>query len=73
VPIAGTAKAPVLKWQVVLPTLPPPQNLIAAHCWPIGQSLTFRQQSRKVQIVASRAPDPNVRTVALNTIALNTL
>jgi hypothetical protein len=44
-------------------------KVIAAHLLAIGQSLTFRQQSGKLQIdVASRAPDPNVSTIALNTL-----
>jgi alpha-L-fucosidase len=44
-------------------------KVIAAHLLATGQSLTFRQDSGKLQIdVAARAPDPNVSTIALNTL-----
>jgi alpha-L-fucosidase len=44
-------------------------KVIAAHLLATGQSLTFRQDSGKLQIdVASRAPDANVSTIALNTL-----
>jgi alpha-L-fucosidase len=44
-------------------------KVIAAHLLATGQSLTFRQDSGKLEIdVASRAPDPNVSTIALNTL-----
>jgi alpha-L-fucosidase len=44
-------------------------KVIAAHLLATGQSVTFRQDSGKLQIdVASRAPDPNVTTIALNTL-----
>jgi hypothetical protein len=44
-------------------------KVIAAHLLATGQSLTFRQDSGKLQIdVAKRAPDPNVTTIALNTL-----
>jgi alpha-L-fucosidase len=44
-------------------------KVIAAHLLATGQSLTFRQEPGRLQIdVASRAPDPNVSTIALNTL-----
>jgi alpha-L-fucosidase len=44
-------------------------KVIAAHLLGTGQSLTFRQEPGKLQIdVANRAPDPNVGTIALNTL-----
>jgi alpha-L-fucosidase len=44
-------------------------KVIAAHLLATGQSLTFRQDSGKLQVdVARRAPDPNVSTIALNTL-----
>ncbi|HWO36725.1 MAG TPA: alpha-L-fucosidase, partial [Candidatus Acidoferrum sp.] len=44
-------------------------KVIAAHLLATGQSLTFRQELGKLQIdVVSRAPDPNVSTIALNTL-----
>ena len=44
-------------------------KVVAAHLLASGQSLTFRQDSGKLQIdVASRAPDPSVSTIALNTV-----
>jgi alpha-L-fucosidase len=44
-------------------------KVIAVHLQATGQSLTFRQEPGKLQIdVASRAPDPNVSTIAINTL-----
>ena len=44
-------------------------KVIAAHLLATGQSLTFRQDSGKLQIdVGNHAPDPNVSTIALNTV-----
>jgi hypothetical protein len=44
-------------------------KVIAAHLLATGQSLTFRQEPGKLQIdVGSRAPDPNVSTIVLNTL-----
>jgi alpha-L-fucosidase len=44
-------------------------KVIAAHLLATGQSLTFRQDSGKLQIdVGNHAPDPNVSTIALNTL-----
>jgi len=41
----------------------------AAHLLATGQALTFRQDATKLQIdVASKAPDPNVSTIVLNTL-----
>jgi Alpha-L-fucosidase len=45
------------------------RKVIAAHLLATGQSLTFRQDAGKLQNeVVSRAPDPNVNTIALNTL-----
>jgi alpha-L-fucosidase len=44
-------------------------KVIAAHLLATGQPVTFRQESGKLQVdVASRAPDPNVSTIVLNTL-----
>jgi alpha-L-fucosidase len=44
-------------------------KVIAAHLLATGQSLTFRQDAGKLQIdVPGHAPDPNVSTIALNTL-----
>jgi alpha-L-fucosidase len=44
-------------------------KVIAAHLLATGQSLTFHQDAGKLQIdVPGHAPDPNVSTIALNTL-----
>jgi alpha-L-fucosidase len=44
-------------------------KVIAAHLLATGQPLTFRQDATKLQLEnATKAPDPNVSTIVLNTL-----
>jgi alpha-L-fucosidase len=44
-------------------------KVIAAHLLATGQPLTFRQDATKLQLeIATKAPDPNVSTIVLNTL-----